>query len=298
MTRPSSLPATATITSTFCGTITGVSLAACERSSADMVDQPGPADDCSSVEVEYFLDPWVERSIAILLRPKQISNRGGAKWSGRLPPLPEPLRRHCGALREAPNKHKELIDKALQERLGRIVADIALLVDQSGFERDIGLASQQERAKADHDRTQVLLRQRGTDGARRCAGDEDRLVRPYGLAVGARTPVDRIFQESRNRAIVLGRDDQHAIRGADLAFVVQHLGREARFEVLVEHRQVVDANEPPLELAAAELYERLGEPAVDRLAPVGTDDHRNFRQRYWSGHVAAPQREIPRQHDL
>jgi hypothetical protein len=63
MTRPSSLPATAKITSTFCGTITGVSLAACERSSADMVDQPSPADDCSSVEVEYFLDPWVERSI-------------------------------------------------------------------------------------------------------------------------------------------------------------------------------------------------------------------------------------------
>src|SRR5882757_3819391 len=126
MTRPSSLLATAKITSTFCGTITGVSLAACERSSADMVDQPSPADDCSSVEVEYFLDPWVERSIAILLRPKQISNQGRAKRSGSLPP--KPLRRRCDALREACNKHRELIDKALQEHLGSLVADIALNV--------------------------------------------------------------------------------------------------------------------------------------------------------------------------
>jgi hypothetical protein len=155
----------------------------------------------------------------------------------------------------------------------------SLLIDQTGLECDVGLASQEDHAQAGHDRAQMLLRQRGTDRTRRRAGDESRLVGPHALAVGARAPIDRIFQHGRNRAVVLRRDDQHAVRTGDLVLVAHDLGREISLEVLVEHGQVVDANEFGAEPAAAEPHKRLGEPAIDRLAPVGTDDHGDFRQR-------------------
>src|SRR5713101_7266909 len=59
ITRPSSLPATVRHNSTFCGTITGVSLAGCDRNSAEIADHPRPAEDLMSTEVGYFLAPCV-----------------------------------------------------------------------------------------------------------------------------------------------------------------------------------------------------------------------------------------------
>src|SRR5580704_8868205 len=63
MTRPSSLPATVRHNSTFCGAITGVSLAGCDRNSAKIADHPRPAEDPMSIEVGYFLAPCVCNSI-------------------------------------------------------------------------------------------------------------------------------------------------------------------------------------------------------------------------------------------
>src|SRR6202035_5516947 len=72
MTRPWSLPAMVRHNSTFCGTITGVLLAGCDRNSAEIVDHPSPADDRRSVEVGYFLAPCVWRSIEIPQRRQDI----------------------------------------------------------------------------------------------------------------------------------------------------------------------------------------------------------------------------------
>jgi hypothetical protein len=68
-------------------------------------------------------------------------------------------------VREASNQPRKPIKKALQKGLRTLFTDIPLLVDQAGLERYIGLAPQHEHAETYHDRTQMLLRQRGTDGA-------------------------------------------------------------------------------------------------------------------------------------
>jgi hypothetical protein len=61
--RPSSLPATVRHNSTSCGTITGASPAGCDRNSAEIADQPRPAEDLMATEVGYFLAPYVCSSI-------------------------------------------------------------------------------------------------------------------------------------------------------------------------------------------------------------------------------------------
>src|SRR5258708_5999309 len=62
-TSPLSFPRTTRHSSTCCGTIAGVSVTPCERSSAEIIDQPSPADDFSSADVGYFLAPCVWSSI-------------------------------------------------------------------------------------------------------------------------------------------------------------------------------------------------------------------------------------------
>ena len=74
------------------------------------------------------------------------------------------------------------------------------------------------------------------------------------------------------------RDDQHAVGARELVLEAHHLGRQVAFVVLVVHRQIVDADEFGVELAGAELDQRLGELAVDRFAAVGADDDGNVRQ--------------------
>ena len=64
----------------------------------------------------------------------------------------------------------------------------------------------------------MLLGCRGADGAPGCADDAGGLAVEGVLAVGARRPVDGILEHAGDRAVVLGRDDQHAVGGLDLAF--------------------------------------------------------------------------------
>jgi hypothetical protein len=90
------------------------------------------------------------------------------------------------------DQRREPVDEALQEFPRGLVADRALGVDQVRLERDIGLAAEQDHAEADHDRAQMLLRQRGADRARRRAGDEAGLAGPGVLAVG-RAPQSMAF---------------------------------------------------------------------------------------------------------
>src|SRR5260370_30188193 len=70
--RPLSLPATASITSVCCGTMTGVELTPCDRNSAAIVDHPRPADDFRSSESGYFFAPCVCKSIVTWLTAPRL----------------------------------------------------------------------------------------------------------------------------------------------------------------------------------------------------------------------------------
>jgi hypothetical protein len=71
---------------------------------------------------------------------------------------------------------------------------------------------------------------------------------------------------------VFRSDDQDGVGAGEFALEAHHLRRQVAFEVLVEHRQIVDAREIRFEAAGAELGERMGELAVDRIAAVAADD--------------------------
>ena len=60
-------------------------------------------------------------------------------------------------------------------------------------------------------------------------------------------------------------DDQDAVGLGDLVLEAHHLGRKVAFVVLVVERQIVDAHEFGVEFPGAELDQRLGELAVDRI---------------------------------
>ena len=69
---------------------------------------------------------------------------------------------------------------------------------------------------------------------------------------------------------MLRRNDQHAISVGNLTFK-GGLFRQAAFKVLIEHRQIVDADETGVELVSAELGKGAGHSQViksRRLLPT------------------------------
>ena len=100
-----------------------------------------------------------------------------------------------------------------------------------------------EHDRSIHNRPEMLLRQRRANRAARRAGDKGRLAGPAVFSIGARAPIDRVFQHRRYGAIVLWRDDEDAVGVGEFGFETDDLGRQVRFEVLVEHGQVIDAQE-------------------------------------------------------
>ena len=71
---------------------------------------------------------------------------------------------------------------------------------------------------------------------------------------------------------MLRRHEQHAVGAPDLVLEARHLGTVIGFVILVVHRQIVDAHKIRVEFIGAELGERVGELAVDRIAAVAADD--------------------------
>src|ERR1700693_1082619 len=61
---------------------------------------------------------------------------------------------------ESLDQRSELVEKPLQKFPRALVADIAVVVNEVGFEGYVGFAALQGHAKSDHDRAQMLLRQR------------------------------------------------------------------------------------------------------------------------------------------
>ena len=116
------------------------------------------------------------------------------------------------------------------------------------------------------------LRQRRAECARRRSGDGGRLAVPRVLAVGARTPVYRVLEQSGNGTVVLRRHEQQAVGGGDLRLEAHHAARELAFEVLIVERQIADRDEIELRLVGAEPRKRVRELAVDGFAAIAADD--------------------------
>src|SRR5262249_41055115 len=144
---------------------------------------------------------------------------------------------------------REAVDEILQKFLGAVVADSTLVVDQIRLEGDVGLAAKEDHAKADHHRTEMLLRQGAADRAGRGAGDESGLAGPGVLTPRPRAPVDGVLENRGNGAVMFRSDNQDAVGAREFVLEAHHLGRKVAFIVLVVHRQVGDARKACVKFA-------------------------------------------------
>src|SRR5690606_37548851 len=87
---------------------------------------------------------------------------------------------------------KERRDVALEERLGAVVRDLAVLDEaRRDLDEALGLAHDDRVDVAQHG-LEVLLRGRGRDAAGRCADDGDGGTVEREVAVGTAGPLDRV----------------------------------------------------------------------------------------------------------
>jgi len=99
-----------------------------------------------------------------------------------------------------------------------------------------------------------------------------RLACPLALPPGARGLVDGVLEHAGDRAVVFGRDEQHAVGGRDvLPQACDGRDRRLRVTVLAVQRQIVDAHEMRLHLGRKQAHQRFGELAVVRLLADAAD---------------------------
>ena len=170
-------------------------------------------------------------------------------------------------------EREELIDEALQELPRAFVGDGAGGVDQPGLEREVGLAA----------RDQHALRARGS-GCRCCCAIAVPMAPGDAPVTAATLPVQefwpqgrapqsmRVLEHRRDRAAVLRRDEQDAVRRRDLGLEAGDRLRQVGFEVLVVDRQIVDLRKAEIRFRGPELRQRLRQLAVDGVAAVAADD--------------------------
>jgi len=84
--------------------------------------------------------------------------------------------------------------------------------------------------------------------------------------------VDRVLQHAGNRAVVLGRDEQQALRRGDFALEPLDLRRLVAVVVLVVERQVVDAQMLESEIRRGQVRERQGQLLVVGFLAKAPDD--------------------------
>ena len=85
--------------------------------------------------------------------------------------------------------------------------------------------------------------------------------------------VDRVLEHAGNRAVVFGRDEEHARSGGDLAFETLHRLRLRRIVVLIIERQIVDLRLREGEFGRRQLCDGAGELAVVRISAKTADQN-------------------------
>ena len=158
------------------------------------------------------------------------------------------------------------------------VGDVVLIVDQVGLELHIGFAAEQRHAKAEHDRAQIRLHQRGADRAGDVPvmnpGLPGQLLLPHGRAPQSMAFLSAVGIERLCSGVTINTPS--ALATSSLKRTTS--ARKVAFMVLVVHRQVVDADQFGVEFAGAELDQRQSELAIDRIAAVGADDNGDLGQ--------------------
>jgi len=85
----------------------------------------------------------------------------------------------------------------------------------------------------------MILRTRGADGSCGCTHDRGRFAIPGAVTVGARRPINCIFQYTGHRPIVFRRNKQDSIRLAYPSFQLRDFGRRILLLVLVKRRNAI-----------------------------------------------------------
>src|SRR5690606_24679997 len=118
------------------------------------------------------------------------------------------------------------IEIAFEKLLRARVGDASRLVDRIFLECEIHLRRAEQRHVLRHDdAAQMRLCRRRPHCPWRAADNADRLARPRILTPRARAPVDGVFDDGRDRAVVLGRYEQHRLRRSDIFLHLQHASR-------------------------------------------------------------------------
>jgi hypothetical protein len=98
---------------------------------------------------------------------------------------------------------------------------------------------------------------------------------PGALTVRPRADVDRVLQHSRDRAVVLGRDEEDGVGGRDLLLECDRRRRRVGVVVLVVEGQLADLDDLERERRRRHGDQRLGELAVERALAKAADDDRD-----------------------
>ena len=100
---------------------------------------------------------------------------------------------------------------------------------------------------------------------------------------GSGTDVESIFQHAGDRTVVLGRDEQHGIRGIDGVSKALPARRRLLIQVLVIERQIADFEDRAGQFHPRASHDLLGELATPGLTPQAPNNNGDSRI-----HAAAP----------
>jgi len=136
------------------------------------------------------------------------------------------------------------LEEFAQKSTHRFVGQGPRLVEQFVRAANIGLGLLHCGDIEEYQRlSQVMIRAKSADRAGRCAHDRRRLSVPGILAVGTRSDIECVLQNSGDRAVVLGRHEQHGIARANGFAKPEPRRRWIHIEVLIVECKTTDLDD-------------------------------------------------------
>src|SRR5690606_6456871 len=178
-----------------------------------------------------------------------------------------------GRVLHAGDETGERLEVGAQEGGGALVGHLAVLGAQAGRDLDEALRlTHGHGVEVAEDGAQVLLGGSRGDRATGGADDGGGLAAEGHLAVRAGRPVEGVLEHTRDRAAVLGGDDDDAVDVGDRLLEVESDLRELCVVVGRVEREVLDRDLDERDALRSEVLQRRGEEAVDRGARDAADD--------------------------
>ena len=111
-------------------------------------------------------------------------------------------------------QRRELIDERFEKSSRILIGDYPVRIHQAGLKGDVGLPTHHKDTQNSENLSQVQLSHGRSDCTGRCSGNGRRLSAPRVLTIGSGAPVDRVLEQSGNRAIVSGVTNNNASAAA------------------------------------------------------------------------------------